>query len=137
MPPLPQASAERIQQCFAVPHGNTNTASYPRFCSMLKSAKLLPCQILDVLSQVAAFADYSPSSGGSSGGGGGGATADSPKEQKPSEPAADPESNEANPGSGGAADSGGGGGGGDWPPHSVMGLPSLSPTMSQGMSTIE
>ena len=100
---------------------------------MLKSAKLLLCQNLDVLSQVAAFADYSPGSGG------GGATADSPKEQKPSESAADPESNEANPGSGGAADSGGGGGGGggDWPPHSVMGLPSLSPTMSQGMSTTE
>jgi len=85
---------------------------------------------------VAAFANYSPGNGGSSGGGGGGgATADSPKEQKPSEPAADPESNEANPGSGGAADSGGGGG--DWPPHSVMGLPSLSPTMSQGGSTAE
>lgn len=81
---------------------------------------------------MAAFADYSPGSGGS--GGGGGATADSTKEQKPSEPAADPESNEANPGSGGAADSGGGsGGGGDWPAHSVMGLPSLSPTMSQGI----
>ncbi len=101
---------------------------------MLKSSKLLPCKTLDVLSQVPAFADYSPSSGG---GGGGGATADSSKEQKPSEPAADPESNEANPGSGGAADSGGGGGGGDWPPHSVMGLPSLSPTMSQGASPIE
>lgn len=84
--------------------------------------------ITDEKDDVAAFADYSPGSGG------GGATADSPKEQKPSEPAADPESNEANPGSGGAADSGGGGGGGggDWPPHSVMGLPSLSPTMSQG-----
>ncbi|KAA6412928.1 MAG: hypothetical protein FRX49_13770 [Trebouxia sp. A1-2] len=89
--------------------------------------------ITDEKDDVAAFADYSSSSGGG-GGGGDGATADSPKEQKPSEPAADPESNEANPGSGGAADSGGGGGGGggDWPPHSVMGLPSLSPTMSQG-----
>ena len=70
---------------------------------------------------MAAFADYKPSSGsggGSSGGGGGkeAASADSSQDQKPTE----------------AADTGGGGGG-DWPPHSVMGLPSLSPTMSQGM----
>lgn len=84
--------------------------------------------ITDEKDDVAAFADYSPSSGG------GAAPSDPPKEQKSADPAADPESNEANPGSGGAADSsgGGGGGGGNWPPHSVMGLPSLSPTMSQG-----
>lgn len=75
---------------------------------------------------VGAFADYKPSDGGGSDGGGGGgggggkeaASADSSQDQKPAEP----------------ADSGGssGGGGGDWPPHTVMGLPSLSPTMSQG-----
>ncbi len=27
------------------------------------------------------------------------------------------------------------GGGGDYPPHTVMGLPALSPTMSQGKSS--
>lgn len=92
------------------------------------SATHLPC----FCQQVAAFADYKP------GGGGGGdssgkeaATADSTKDQKPAEPAADPSSNDANSGGGNAADSGGGGG--NWPPHSVMGLPSLSPTMSQGV----
>lgn len=71
-----------------------------------------------------AFADYKPSSDGGGGGGGGGgkeaASAEPSQDQKPAEPAD----------SGGG---GGGGGGGDWPPHSVMGLPSLSPTMSQGM----
>lgn len=75
--------------------------------------------------QVAAFADYKPSGGGgggdsgdsSSSGGKEAASAESSQDQKPAEP----------------ADSGSGGGGDDWPPHSVMGLPSLSPTMSQGV----
>lgn len=70
-----------------------------------------------------AFADYKPSSGESdSGGGKAAASADSSQDQKPAKPA-EPAA------SGGSS---GGGGGGDWPPHSVMGLPSLSPTMSQG-----
>ena len=88
-------------------------------------------QSLISVPQVAAFADYKAGSGGSGGGSKEAASGDSAQEQKPAEPAADPGSNEANPGSGGAADSSGGSGS-DWPPHSVMGLPSLSPTMSQG-----
>lgn len=78
--------------------------------------------------QVASFADYKPSGGGGDSSGGGGkeaAPAESSQDQKPAEPA-----DSSNGGSGGG---GGGGSGGDWPPHSVMGLPSLSPTMSQGM----
>lgn len=76
--------------------------------------------------QMAAFADYKPSSGGGDSSGGGGkeaASAESSQDQKPAEP--------ADSSSGGSG--GGGGSGGDWPPHSVMGLPSLSPTMSSGM----
>ena len=71
--------------------------------------------------QVAAFKDYEPGSGG--GGGGEGAPAQAAASQEP-EQAPDEEEPEEEPASAGSS--------GDFPPHTVMGLPALSPTMSQG-----
>ena len=70
--------------------------------------------------QVAAFKDYQPGEGGGASGGGAPAAA---AETEP-EPAEEEE--------GGEEPAEGGSGGGDFPPHTVMGLPALSPTMSQG-----
>ena len=73
--------------------------------------------------QVAAFKDYKPGeSGGSSSGSAPAAAADAEPEPEPAE-----EGEEEEP-----AAEGGSGGGGAFPPHTVMGLPALSPTMSQG-----
>ena len=69
--------------------------------------------------QVGAFKDYTP--------GAAPAAAAEPDEKEEQAPAKEEEA-PAEPEDGG----GGGGGGGDYPPHSVMGLPALSPTMSQG-----
>jgi hypothetical protein len=63
---------------------------------------------------VGAFKDYTPGSGGSA----------APAAAAQEEPEED-EDNESPP-----AESSGGGG--DYPAHTVMGLPALSPTMSQG-----
>ena len=75
------------------------------------------------LCQVEAFSDYKPGSGGGGGGSGSGQA-----EQKPQQ------ESQPSPSDGGeqAESSGGGGSGGNWPSHSVLGLPALSPTMSQG-----
>ena len=70
--------------------------------------------------QVGAFKDYTP--------GAAPAAAAEPDEKEEQAPAKE-EQAPAEPEDGGG---GGGGGGGDYPPHSVMGLPALSPTMSQG-----
>lgn len=67
--------------------------------------------------QVGAFKDYTP--------GAAPAAAAEPEEKAEQAPAEEEAPAEAE-------DGGGGGGGGDYPPHSVMGLPALSPTMSQG-----
>ena len=66
--------------------------------------------------QVGAFKDFTPDAAP--------ATAAEPeaKEDAPADEEAPAESEDA----------GGAGGGGDYPPHTVMGLPALSPTMSQG-----
>lgn len=77
--------------------------------------------ICDEKDDVAAFADYAP-------GGPGGqkaAAAQDSQQDKPAESEAGKEA-EAEPPQNTA------GSGKEWPPHTVMGLPSLSPTMSQG-----
>ena len=40
-------------------------------------------------------------------------------------------------GGGGGGGSGGGGGGGNYPPHTVLEMPALSPTMSQGARRLQ
>ena len=67
---------------------------------------------------MAAFKDYEPGSGG-----GGGAPAQAAASQEP-EQAQDEEEPEEEEAPAGPS--------GDFPPHTVMGLPALSPTMSQG-----
>ena len=74
--------------------------------------------------QVSAFADYSP--GGS--GGEKAASAQDSQQDQPAESKSD-EGDKAEPAQNTA------GSGKEWPPHTVMGLPSLSPTMSQGIPT--
>lgn len=68
--------------------------------------------------QVGAFSDYTPGAAPA-------AAAEEPEEPPAQEEEDAPAAEEDRGG-------GGGGGGGDYPPHSVMGLPALSPTMSQG-----
>ena len=75
--------------------------------------------------QVEAFSDYKPGSGG--GGGGGGQAEQKPQQESQPSPSDGGEQAESSSGGGG-----GGGGSGNWPSHSVLGLPALSPTMSQG-----
>ena len=72
--------------------------------------------------QVEAFSDYKPGSGG----GGGGQAEQKPQQESQPSPSDGGEQAESSSG-------GGGGGGGNWPSHSVLGLPALSPTMSQGV----
>ena len=69
--------------------------------------------------QVGAFKDYTPGAAPAAA-----AEPEEKEEQAPAEEEAPAEPEESG---------GGGGGGGDYPPHSVMGLPALSPTMSQGV----
>ena len=76
--------------------------------------------------QVGAFADYKPGSSGSSGAGGG-QTSQESQQQKEQQPATSSDGSQQAEGGGGSS-----GSSGDWPSHSVMGLPALSPTMSQG-----
>ena len=80
-----------------------------------------PCQLCKCLLQVSAFADYSPGgSGGDKAAAAQESQKDAPAESESGESAkAEPAQNTA-------------GSGKEWPPHTVMGLPSLSPTMSQG-----
>lgn len=74
-----------------------------------------------VLCQVEAFSDYKSGSGGS-----GGQAEQKPQQESQPSPSDGGEQAESSGGGGG------GGGGGNWPSHSVLGLPALSPTMSQG-----
>ena len=78
-----------------------------------------------VACQVEAFSDYKPGSGC----GGGGQAEQKPQQESQPSPSDGGEQAESSSGGGG----GGGGGGGNWPSHSVLGLPALSPTMSQGV----
>ena len=77
----------------------------------------MPVVTLHSCTQVAAFKDYEPGSGG----GGGGAPAQAAASQEPEEAQDEEEPEEESAGPSG-----------DFPPHTVMGLPALSPTMSQG-----
>jgi len=79
-----------------------------------------------IAGQVGAFKDYTP--------GAAPAAAADPDEAAADEEAPEPSGQEGEDeeGGGGGGEGGGGGGGGDYPPHTVMGLPALSPTMSQG-----
>ena len=78
-------------------------------------------EAVDVARQVSAFKDFAPGQGG-----------------PPAAPAAasgQPEGNEDEEEGEEEGEEGCealGGGGGDYPPHTLMGLPALSPTMSQG-----
>ena len=78
--------------------------------------------------QVAAFKDYKPGGGGGGGGG-------QPSSGKDSEKGKPETSVPTDAGSEGGDEGGeeASGGGGDFPPHTVMGLPALSPTMQQGV----
>ncbi|KAK9812020.1 hypothetical protein WJX73_009253 [Symbiochloris irregularis] len=71
---------------------------------------------------VAAFKDYKAGAAPSSGQGSGKEASSKKEEETPQ-----PKEEEAS-----APPSSGGGGGGNFPPHTVMALPALSPTMSQG-----
>ncbi|KAK9806151.1 hypothetical protein WJX72_003310 [[Myrmecia] bisecta] len=78
---------------------------------------------------IAAFADYKAGSGG--GAKPAEAKSESAEESSQGQGAAAAESGGGEEESG-SSGGGGGGGGGDYPAHTVMGLPSLSPTMSTG-----
>jgi pyruvate dehydrogenase E2 component (dihydrolipoamide acetyltransferase) len=67
---------------------------------------------------VSAFKDYQPGQGGGAQAAASQGGESEPAQQEAAEPAGEESSSS--------------GGGGDYPPHSVMGLPALSPTMSQG-----
>ncbi len=69
---------------------------------------------------MSAFKDFTPGQGGASA-----APAAAASDEPAEEPAEEDEGEDEE-----VAESSGGGG--DYPPHSVMGLPALSPTMSQG-----
>ena len=69
---------------------------------------------------MSAFKDFTPGQGGGSA-----APAAAASDEPAEEPAEEDEGGDEE-----IAESSGGGG--DYPPHSVMGLPALSPTMSQG-----
>lgn len=72
--------------------------------------------------QVGAFADYQLGEGS-----GEAAASSHQQEPEPKDEGGDEAAEEP---------SGGEGGGGNYPPHQVMGLPSLSPTMQQGGSAV-
>lgn len=73
---------------------------------------------------MSAFKDFTPGQGGGSA-----APAAAASDEPAEEPAEEEEGGDEE-----AAESSGGGG--DYPPHSVMGLPALSPTMSQGAASL-
>lgn len=77
--------------------------------------------IVEDAKDVEAFSDYKSGSGGS-----GGQAEQKPQQESQPSPSDGGEQAESSGGGGG------GGGGGNWPSHSVLGLPALSPTMSQG-----
>ena len=82
--------------------------------------------------QAGAFADYQPGEGGdaapaSSDGGG--------SDDKPAEPSGGGEQ-QPEPASGGEGGGGGGGGGGNFPPHIMLNMPALSPTMESGQQAL-
>ena len=82
--------------------------------------KLMASMTSRSLMQVSAFKDFTPGQGGGSA-----APAAAASDEPAEEPAEEDEGEDEE-----VAESSGGGG--DYPPHSVMGLPALSPTMSQG-----
>lgn len=80
--------------------------------------------------QVAAFKDYKPGGGGQEKQSGGGEPSSGKDPSK-----GKPETSVPKDAGSGGGDEGGeeaSGGGGDFPAHTVMGLPALSPTMQQG-----
>ena len=76
---------------------------------------------------MSAFKDFTPGQGGGSSAPAA-AASDEPADEPVSDEPAEEEEGEED-----VAESSGGGG--DYPPHAVMGLPALSPTMSQGDHT--
>lgn len=84
-------------------------------CSCFPLIRAPPFDISPIHEQVAAFKDFTPGSGASAAPAA--AAQEEPEEEEEEEDDAPAESS---------------GSGGDYPPHTVMGLPALSPTMSQG-----
>ena len=81
--------------------------------------------------QIAAFADYQPGSGGGQAAAGKPEQADEDTAEQETAGGGLEDGAPSGGGDGGSS-GGGGGGGGDYPAHSVMGLPALSPTMASG-----
>lgn len=84
-------------------------------CTCFPLIRAPPFDISPIHEQVAAFKDFTPGSGASAAPAA--AAQEEPEEEEEEEDDATAESS---------------GSGGDYPPHTVMGLPALSPTMSQG-----